>query len=43
VAILLSGMLADGPGGLREVARHGGLTIVQDPANALAPSMPGTR
>ncbi len=40
VAILLSGMLDDGTSGLREVSRHGGLTIVQDPSNALAASMP---
>jgi two-component system chemotaxis response regulator CheB len=42
VAILLSGMLDDGVSGLREVARHGGITMVQDPTSALAPSMPSS-
>ncbi len=42
VAILLSGMLSDGSTGLREVSRRGGITIVQDPVNALEPSMPSS-
>jgi chemotaxis response regulator CheB len=40
VAIVLSGMLDDGALGLREVRRHGGITIVQDPAESPQPSMP---
>ena len=40
VAIVLSGMLDDGALGLREVRRHGGVTIVQDPAESVQPSMP---
>jgi chemotaxis response regulator CheB len=40
VAIVLSGMLDDGALGLREVRRHGGITIVQDPAESVQPSMP---
>jgi chemotaxis response regulator CheB len=40
VAIVLSGMLDDGALGLREVRRHGGITIVQDPAASEVSSMP---
>jgi chemotaxis response regulator CheB len=40
LAIVMSGMLDDGALGLREVRRHGGITIVQDPAESLQPSMP---
>ena len=40
IGIVLSGMLDDGASGLWEIARHGGVTIVQDPYEALFPSMP---
>lgn len=37
---LLTGGLNDGTAGLYEIGRHGGTTIVQDPADAVNPSMP---
>lgn len=40
IGILLSGMLDDGAAGLWEIANRGGITIVQDPAEAQFPSMP---
>lgn len=40
IGVLLSGMLDDGASGLWEIARHGGVTIVQDPEEAPFPSMP---
>jgi len=40
VGIILSGMLDDGSAGLREIRRHGGSTIVQDPKQAMFPQMP---
>jgi two-component system, chemotaxis family, protein-glutamate methylesterase/glutaminase len=40
IGILLSGMLDDGASGLWEIGRRGGVTIVQDPAEAEFPSMP---
>jgi two-component system chemotaxis response regulator CheB len=38
--VVLSGALDDGASGMRLIARAGGLTIVQEPSDALVPSMP---
>ena len=40
IGVLLSGLLDDGASGLWEIARYGGITIVQDPEQAPFPSMP---
>src|SRR5205085_9267766 len=40
IGILLSGMLDDGAAGIWEIAKHNGITIVQDPSEAPFPSMP---
>ncbi len=40
IGILLSGLLNDGASGLEAIKRCGGLTLVQDPAEALADEMP---
>jgi two-component system, chemotaxis family, protein-glutamate methylesterase/glutaminase len=40
IGVLITGMLDDGASGLWEIKQHGGITIVQDPQEALYPSMP---
>ncbi|GAA2618538.1 chemotaxis protein CheB [Dactylosporangium fulvum] len=40
VGVVLSGSRDDGASGLATIARHGGLTLVQDPEEALYRSMP---
>jgi two-component system chemotaxis response regulator CheB len=40
VGVVLTGNLKDGVLGLREIKKHGGLSLAQEPAEALAPSMP---
>jgi two-component system chemotaxis response regulator CheB len=40
IGVLLTGSLSDGVGGLIRIKQFGGLSLVQDPSQALAPSMP---
>lgn len=40
IAVVLTGLLNDGAAGLADVKRCGGITVVQNPTDALAPDMP---
>jgi two-component system chemotaxis response regulator CheB len=40
IAVVLSGRLAGGAEGVREVKRRGGRVLVEDPRSAIAPGMP---
>jgi two-component system chemotaxis response regulator CheB len=40
IAVVLTGRLDDGAAGIRATKRHGGRTLVEDPATARAPGMP---
>jgi two-component system chemotaxis response regulator CheB len=42
IGVILTGRLNDGTAGLYEIKRHGGITIVQDPSDALCPAMPSS-
>lgn len=40
IGVVLSGLLSDGAAGLNAIKRCGGITLVQDPADAIADEMP---
>jgi two-component system, chemotaxis family, protein-glutamate methylesterase/glutaminase len=42
IGVVLTGRLNDGTAGLYEIGRRGGITIVQDPSDAVCPAMPAS-